>query len=288
MAVGDTKELKERIEGISSIEHLTRAMSLVSSAKLRTSKVRLEKTRRHFRIVTDSIEEIFHNTVQIESPYLEGTREIKKKGFIVISSSRGLCGAFNERVIEKAQRSIEDKENSVIFAFGSKGAEFFKSQNYEMSAAYLGPPENLSFLNAKMVCDPMIQMYNREELDELNLIYTAFKSSLKQEPEVVRLLPFVSKKKKEDIPERVQLVDYEPSEEAVFNYLVPKYVEIMLFKAITESVVSENAARMMAMENATDNAQEIIEELTMSYNLARQSAVTQEITEIIGGANALS
>lgn len=288
MADGDIRELKERIEGISSIEHLTRAMGLVSTAKLRTSKVKLEKTRRHFQIVTDSIEEIFHNTVEIKSPYLEGTREIRKRGFIVISSSRGLCGSFNEKVIEKAQSAIGDKENSWIFAFGSKGAEFFKSQDYQMSAAYMGPPENISFLDAKMVCEPIIQMYNNEELDELNLIYTVFKSSLKQEPEVVRLLPFQPKTEKGDIPERVQLVDYEPSEETVFNYLVPKYVEIMLFKAIMESVVSENAARMMAMENATDNAQEIMEDLSMAYNLARQSAVTQEITEIIGGAEALS
>lgn len=288
MADGDTRELKERIEGISSIEHLTRAMALVSTAKLRTSKVKLEKTRRHFRIVTNSIEEIFHHTGEIESPYLVGVREIKKRGFIVVSSSRGLCGAFNENLIEKARSMMGDPSNSCIFAFGSRGAEYFKSQGYRMSAEYMGPPENLSFLDAKMVCEPMIQMYRDGELDELNLIYTAFKSSLKQEPEVVRLLPFESTMEKEEIPKPVQLVDYLPSPEAVFNYLVPKYVEIMLFKAILESVVSENASRMMAMQNATDNAQEMIEDLSLAYNLARQGAVTQEITEIIGGAEALS
>jgi len=286
MAESGARELIERIESVKSIEHLTKAMAMVSSAKLRVSKVKLEKTRRHFQIVTDSIQEVF-NHVQCEevNPYLTERDVVKNRAYILIASNRGLCGSFNDNVIEKGKEMIVEKEGSHIIAIGSKGADYFNSQGYNVIKEYVGPPENISFLDVKMMVEPILESYLQEEFDELHLIYTSFQSSLKQIPGSVKLLPFQIQEEEKGI-EKNQMVEYEPSPEAVFQYLLPAYVNIMIFRAIMESLVSENAARRMAMENASENSKEMIEELTFEYNTARQSAVTQEMLEIIGGAQA--
>jgi len=287
MAANNMRDIKRRIRSVSSMEHITNAMKLVSAAKLRRVKNTFEKTREYFHYITESIEEIFNNTNEVPSYYLKGNREIKTTCYIIMTSSRGLCGSFNSNVIKEAARQIaDDPEKPVIIAVGTKGKDFFGKRGYDIHGEYLLPPESISFVETHDISKPIIDMYNSGQIDEVIMIYTAFVSSLEQKVRSVTLLPFEIDRDPE-IPKLEKQLDYEPSVEEVFNYLIPKYVEIMIYGAIVESATCEHAARRMAMENATDNAIEMIGELTLFYNRTRQAAITNEISEIVGGAEAL-
>ena len=281
------KDIKRRIRSVNSMEHITKAMKLVSAAKLRKAKNTLEKTREYFHYVTESIEEIFNNAAEVPIKYLKGNREIKTTCYIIVTSSRGLCGSFNANVIKKAAKEIAaDWEKPVIIAIGNKGKEYFSKRGYDIHGEYMLPPESIAFIETHEISKPIIEMYDRGEIDEVVLIYTSFISALEQKVKCLTLLPFEIKCDP-DFPKNEKQVDYEPSVEDVFNYLVPKYVEIMVYGAIVESATCEHAARRIAMESATDNAREMIDDLTLFYNRARQAAITREISEIVGGAEAL-
>ena len=286
MAAESMQDIKRRIRSVTSTEHITNAMKLVSAGKLRKAKAIFEKTNENSHYITHTIAEIFNSSQDIPPEYLAGNREIKTTCYIIVTSCRGLCGGFNSNVLKEAQREIDaDWEKPVIFAIGSKGKEYFEKRGYEIYGDYLAPPENISFLETREMSVPIIEMYNRGEIDEVVLIYTSFISSMEQEVKNVTLLPFEIEKDP-DIIRNSKPVEYEPSVEAVFNYLVPKYVEMMIYGAVVESATCEHAARRMAMENATDNAREMIDKLSLNYNRARQSAITDEIIEIVAGSEA--
>lgn len=287
MAANNMRDIKRRIKSVKGMEHITNAMKLVSAAKLRRAKNTFERTREYFHFVTESIEEIFNNTSEVPTRYLKGNREIKKTCFIIMTSSRGLCGSYNSNVIKEAAEQIAGcKEKPHIVAIGNKGKEHFMKRGYDIIGEYMLPPESISFIETQQISKPIIDMYNSEEIDEVVMIYTSFINSLEQSVKSVRLLPFEIDKDPSS-PKLEKLVEYEPSVEEVFNYLVPKYVEIMVYGAIVESATCEHAARRMAMESATDNAREMIQELNLFYNRTRQAVITNEISEIVGGANAL-
>ena len=286
MAAESMQDIKRRIRSVTSTEHITNAMKLVSAGKLRKAKDIFEKTNENSHYITHTIAEIFNSSQDIPPEYLAGNREIKTTCYIIVTSCRGLCGGFNSNVLKEAQREIDaDWEKPVIFAIGSKGKEYFEKRGYEIYGDYLAPPENISFLETREMSVPIIEMYNRGEIDEVVLIYTSFISSMEQEVKNVTLLPFEIEKDP-DIIRNSKPVEYEPSVEAVFNYLVPKYVEMMIYGAVVESATCEHAARRMAMENATDNAREMLDKLSLNYNRARQSAITDEIIEIVAGSEA--
>ena len=286
MAAESMQDIKRRIRSVTSTEHITNAMKLVSAGKLRKAKAIFEKTNENSHYITHTIAEIFNSSQDIPPEYLAGNREIKTTCYIIVTSCRGLCGGFNSNVLKEAQREIDaDWEKPVIFAIGSKGKDYFEKRGYEIYGDYLAPPENISFLETREMSVPIIEMYNRGEIDEVVLIYTSFISSMEQEVKNVTLLPFEIEKDP-DIIRNSKPVEYEPSVEAVFNYLVPKYVEMMIYGAVVESATCEHAARRMAMENATDNAREMLDKLSLNYNRARQSAITDEIIEIVAGSEA--
>ena len=286
MAAESMQDIKRRIRSVTSTEHITNAMKLVSAGKLRKAKAIFEKTNENSHYITHTIAEIFNSSQDIPPEYLACNREIKTTCYIIVTSCRGLCGGFNSNVLKEAQREIDaDWEKPVIFAIGSKGKEYFEKRGYEIYGDYLAPPENISFLETREMSVPIIEMYNRGEIDEVVLIYTSFISSMEQEVKNVTLLPFEIEKDP-DIIRNSKPVEYEPSVEAVFNYLVPKYVEMMIYGAVVESATCEHAARRMAMENATDNAREMLDKLSLNYNRARQSAITDEIIEIVAGSEA--
>lgn len=286
MAAESMQDIKRRIKSVTSTEHITNAIKLVSAGKLRKAKAIFEKTNENSHYITHTIAEIFNSSQDIPPEYLAGNREIKTTCYIVVTSCRGLCGGFNSNVLKEAQREIDaDWEKPVILAIGSKGKEYFEKRGYEIYSDYLAPPENISFLETREMSVPIIEMYNRGEIDEVVLIYTSFISSMEQEVKNVTLLPFEIDKDPE-IMRNAKPVEYEPSVEAVFNYLVPKYVEMMIYGAVVESATCEHAARRMAMENATDNAREMLDKLSLNYNRARQSAITDEIIEIVAGSEA--
>lgn len=291
MAGSSIRDIKRRIKSISSMEHITNAMQLVSSAKLRRAKKTFEKSQRNFHYITESIEEIFYNTEGIPGLYLRGSREIKRTAYIVVTSCRGLCGSFNGNVIKHTQKLISEYEHReeppLIVAVGTKGKDYFLRRDFEIIGEYCMPPEDITFVETQEISRPILEMYNRGEIDEIVLVATAFISSLEQKVYHKTILPFEIKG--DPYSHKVYKdVEYEPSAEEVFNYLVPKYVEIMVYNSIIESATCEHAARRIAMESATDNANEMLADLTLTYNRTRQAAITNEISEIVGGAEALS
>ena len=280
------QDLKRRMKSVTSTERITNSMKLVSAGKLRKAKAIFEKTNENSHYITNTIQELFNSSKEVPQEYLEGNREIRTTAYIVITSGRGLCGGFNTNVIKSAEKDIkEDWEKPVIIAVGSKGKEYFEKRGYEIHSAYLAPPENISFLETRELSAPIIEMYNRKEIDEVVLIYNSFISTMEQEVKNEIILPFKIEKDPEIITDD-RFIEYEPSVEAVFNYLVPKYVERKIYSAIIESATCEHAARRMAMENATDNAREMLGNLNMTYNRARQTAITNEIIEIVAGSEA--
>ncbi|QIB70593.1 ATP synthase F1 subunit gamma [Aminipila butyrica] len=286
MASNNMQDIKRRIKSVTSTEHITSAMKLVSAAKLRRAKATFEKTTEYFHYITESIADIFNNVTDVPERYLGGSREIKKTCYIIVTSNRGLCGGFNTNIIKQAESEIKaDPEKPVIVAVGTRGKEYFEKRDYEIYKEYVGPPEDISFLQTKQISRPIIDMYNSGEVDEVVIIYTSFKNSMEQVVKCETLLP-ITMQKDPEVMKHDREVEYEPSVEAVFDYLIPKYVEIKVYGAIVESATCEHAARRMAMENATDNARDMLENLSLFYNRARQAAITDEIIEIVAGSEA--
>jgi F-type H+-transporting ATPase subunit gamma len=219
MASESIQDIKRRIRSVTSTEHITSAMKLVSAGKLRKAKAIYEKTNANSHYITNTIKEMFNSSQDIPQEYLEGNREIKTTCYIICTSSRGLCGGFNSNILKEAQREIDsDWEKPVIIAIGSKGKEYFEKRGFEIHSSYLSPPESISFLESKELSAPILEMYRNKEIDEVVLIYTAFISSLEQEVTNVRLLPFAVENDP-DFERSYKQVEYEPSVEEVFNYL---------------------------------------------------------------------
>lgn len=278
------KDIKRRIRSISSTKQITKAMELVASAKLRKARQKLEMTRPYYQTLVRSIREILSSTTGIRHPLLE-KREVKNKAFIVITGDRGLAGGYNSNVIKLAESQIDDKERAVILAVGLKGRDYFKRRDYNIVGEFLNISEEPQFIDASSIGSLAIELYKDGKVDEVNLVYTRFKSAMSQEPTILKLLP-VENIEEEDKGPRT-LIEYEPSPEVVLDYLIPKYIHSAIYGALIESSASEQGARRTAMESATDNAEEMIEDLALKYNRARQASITQEISEIVGGAEAL-
>ncbi|NLK72872.1 MAG: ATP synthase F1 subunit gamma [Clostridiales bacterium] len=293
MAGKGMRDIKRRIKSVNSTKQITKAMELVSSAKLRKAREKLDRTRPYFYTVKNTMSEIAENIENIHSDYFEGAREIKKSCFIVITADGGLCGGYNTNVMKEALLHMRGKEEVSVIAIGQKGRDFFKKRGYKINGEYINVIEKITFKDAKSISSLVIKLYKDREFDEVYLVYTDFVSTITQKPEVIRLLPLSGFNKTEEKgSETVQnnnfeMISYEPSPEDLFNYLVPSYVESLIFGGLVSSSASEQGARRIAMENATDNAVEMIDKLTLNYNRARQAAITQEISEIVGGAEAL-
>ncbi len=288
MASNNMQDIKRRIKSVTSTEHITSAMKLVSAAKLRRAKATFEKTTEYFHYITDSIADICNNINEIPEQYVSGDRKVKKTCYIVVTSCRGLCGAFNSNVIKQVEAELKtDEEKPLMVAIGTKGRDYFQKRGQNIFSEYSEPPEEITFLEVKQISNPILDMYNSGEIDKVVLVYTSFKNSMEQEVKSTTLLPFEVTKDPE-AKEQDREVEYEPSIEAVFNYLVPKYFEIKLYGAVIESATCEHAARRIAMENATDSAREMLGNLSLFYNRARQAAITDEIIEIVAGSEAQS
>lgn len=280
------QDVKRRIKSVTSMEHITNAMKLVSAAKLRRAKATFEQTNKQLHFITDTIGEIFTSTTNIPEEYLEGNREIKNTCYIILTSSKGLCGGFNSNVIRKAEEAMRVRKSvPKVVAVGSKGRDYFAKEGIEIIEDYEDPPETISFLATQQLSRPIIKMYEDGEIDEVVLVYTAYLSTIDQQTTAIRMLPF-QPEKNANVMMHDKDIEYGPSMDAVFNYLVPKYVETMVYNAIVESATCEHAARRMAMENATDNARDMLQELSLNYNRARQAAITNQLIEIVSGSEA--
>ena len=287
MAGSSMRDIKRRIRSVKSIEQITNAMKLVSAAKLRQARNVYDRTHEAQAYITDSIDRLCAGAEEIPELFLAGTREIKRSCYIVVTSNRGLAGSYNINVLKAAEQSMADgPENPLLVCIGSKGKKHFEIRGHEVFSEYLYPPEKITFHETRELMGPVIELFMGGEIDEINLVSTVFVSTIEQHVHTRVLLPFQPKEK----PEKkaiIKLPEYEPGPAKVFNYLVPKYVEIMIYRLLIESATCEHAARRLAMQNATDNAREMTSDLELFYNRARQAAITSEITEIVSGADAI-
>ena len=287
MSQADTQSVKRRIKSVTSMERITNAMRLLSSAKLNKAKAQYEKTNANFHLIEHMIAEIFHDAKEdIPQDFLAGQREVKKVCYIVITSNKGLCGGFNSNVIRAVEESLAEEEaEPVMITIGTRGRDHFARQGIEVLAQYNAPPETISFIETREASRPIVEGYARGDYDKVVLIYNAYVTTLEQEVTKKTLLPLEVTLEDELMHEQPQ-IDYEPSLEEVFNALVGKWVETTLYGAIVSSATGEHAARRTAMEAATDNARDMLRDLTLSYNRARQSAITDEIIEVVSGSEA--
>lgn len=281
-----TRDIKRKIKSVNSTMQITKAMELVSTAKLKKSKDRLEKTRPYYETVLETVNNIMRDSDIEEHEYLSN-REVKKSLYIVITADRGLCGGYNVNAIKTAIAHIEEPEKTVIIPIGKNAVKFFKRNEFEIEKEFLGISEKPQFSDAREIARIAMKLYSQEEVDAVHLVYTRLESTIAQVATRLQLLPIDVTAVTEVVEEAEEKTIFEPSAEVVLDYLIPKSIESTIFGGLIESSTSEQAARRIAMESATDNAVEKIDELTLTYNQARQSAITQEINEIVGGAEAL-
>jgi len=214
-------------------------------------------------------------------------RDVNKTLYIVITADRGLCGGYNANAIKCALDDVESPEKACFLTIGRRANEFFSVRQMEIADKFLYISENPQYIHAIQIAKKAVGLFDSGEVDAVKLVYTSFASSISQVPTLIQLLPIEKPVEKEGEKKALQVVNYEPTPEEVLAYVVPKYLESTIYGALVESSASEQAARRIAMESATDNAGDIIDELALSFNRARQAAITQEITEIVGGAEAL-
>lgn len=282
------QDIKRRIKSVNSTKQITKAMELVSSAKLRKAREKLQKTRPYFNTIGRTVEEIMSSTRGIQHEFLK-PREVKKTGYIVISADRGLAGGYNANVIKAAVNHMEKKEKVSVITIGQKARDFFRKRGYDLDGEFTHISEDPYFSDAQNIGRLVIELYRQELVDEVYLVYTEFVSTINHKPKLIKLLPIEGSATADEntTKEAIGLMEYEPSPEVVLNYLIPKYIDSMIYGALVESSVSEQGARRVAMESATDNATEMISDLELEFNRARQASITQEIAEIVGGAEAL-
>ncbi|WP_232697897.1 ATP synthase F1 subunit gamma [Brevibacillus daliensis] len=279
------REVKRRIKSVKDQRQITKAMKMVSTAKLRRAQDQAQAGRPYAQKVQQVVASIAAGNTSFKHPMLQ-TRPIKKTGYIIITSDRGLAGGYNGNIIRKLIQTINENHKSqdeyTIFVIGRKGRDFFVKRNYPVIGEVVGLPELPSFADIKDIASTAVKLYADEQIDELYLCYNEFESAISQIPQVNRLLPLQSV----DSAETGSNYEYEPDAEEVLASILPKYAETLIFSALLDAKASEHGARMTAMGNATDNASDIIDRLTLFYNRARQAAITQEISEIVAGANA--
>ena len=278
------KDLRNKIKSVKSIQQVTNAMKMVAAAKLRKSQEDMEKARPY----TNAIEEMIHHLIpDIDRSLLPilDSRDIKKKLFLVVSADRGMAGAFNSNIIKKTEQKVLEfgNSNSSLICIGKKSHDYFKRRDYDIIDSYRDFWNTLDISSALKIGEIIIEKYLNKEIDAVEVIYNEFISVASQKIICKSFLPIVYEV---DEKESCDML-YEPSKEDVVKTLVPKHLNVQLWQFLLESNASEQAARMVAMENATDNAGEMISDLSIEYNKARQAAITTEIIEIVSGANAL-
>ncbi|MGD0885050.1 MAG: ATP synthase F1 subunit gamma [Thermodesulfovibrionales bacterium] len=285
------RDIKRRIRAVNNTRQITKAMKMVSAAKLRKAQTRMLEMRPYADKMGAVLTNLARGAESGLHPLLVA-RPRKIVEVVVITSDRGLCGAFNSNILKAAARHIthvrQEGFEVSISAIGKKAVDYFKRRNIALRGTWTGLSGRIAYSNAQEVASDIIDNYVSETIDEVVLIYNEFKSVISHHVTLAKLLPLADAggpEGRSDEPTRDFL--YEPSQEEVFMVLLPKNVEIQIFRALLESQAAEEAARMTAMENATKNANEMIDRLTLQYNKARQAAITKELMDIVGGVEAL-
>ncbi len=288
------REIKSHIKSINQMRQITKAMKLISTSKLKKARAQLEVTLPYFNKVKETIADILEHSGDVESKYfdLKEKKEGKKKAYIILTGDKGLAGGYNSNIIKLAERTIgKDKDNAVLLVAGISGRAYFVRKNYDVHTEFDYAVQNPTVYRAREITDIILDMYNKQEVDEVHIIYTEMVSAISLQPKVLKLLPIEISALREDIKDIEIKIDekakYEPSPSAVLDFLIPKYIKGIMYGVFVQAFTSEQNARMTAMDNATTNADDMLQKLNLYYNRARQAAITQEISEIVGGASAL-
>lgn len=281
------RSIKRRKGSIQSTQQITKAMKLVSTVKLQRAKGRAEKSKAYFECMYATVKSVLAKAGFINHPYLK-PGESSKKAVIVITSNRGLAGGYNSNVIKLITRGSFKKEDVKIYAIGKKGKEAFTRYGYDIVKDYSDVIEEPVYADAMRIGNDLLDAFAKGEIGEIYLAYTAFKNTVSHIPTLLKLLPVEAGAEVEEADDDKALMNFEQDEEEALNLLIPKYITSLIYGGMVEAVASENGARMQAMDSATSNAEEMIEKLSLQYNRARQGSITQELTEIIAGAEAIS
>lgn len=286
------RDIKRRRQSVSSTQKITKAMKLVATVKLQKAKQRAESTDPYFNYMYNTVCSVLAKAGAINHPYLTAG-ESNKKAVITISSNRGLAGGYNSNVVKVVTGSELKPEDVKLYTIGKKAHDLLEHKGYEVVSEHDDVMEAPTYDDAMEICNEVLDAYASGEVGEIYLVYTHFKNTVSHDPKMLKLLPVdVTENEREGDAEESKdskmLMNFEPEPEEALDMIIPKYITSLVYGGLVEAVASENGARMQAMDSATSNAEDIISDLTLKYNRARQGSITQELTEIIAGAEAIS
>lgn len=299
--MANIREIRERIASIQQILKITNAMYLISSSKLKKARKSLDATTPYFEKLQSTIESILEHTPHTRQLYFDRRQNVpenkRKKGYIVITADKGLCGSYNHNILRYTEQQLESSnpDNCYLFVMGHVGRMYFqnrmknKKQGY-VDGEFLYTTQNPTLYRAREIAELVLEKFEKKELDEVYLIYTNMINSSQFEPKTVQLLPFSRRhfgKSSDGTMKKLPKASFVPSPEEVMAYLIPNYAKGIIYGAMVEAFCCEQQARMTAMDAATNSAKDMIKDLSLLYNRARQAAITQEITEVVSGANSL-
>ena len=286
-------EIRSRMKSIQETMKITNAMYLISSTKLRKAREKLDATAPYFELLQSTIKDILFHSPDINHTFFDQRKKIKpedkKRGYVVMTADKGMAGAYNHNVLKLAQERLAQGNDNTLFFIGQMGRKYFTKKNVKIDMEFLYTAQDPSMWRARNIAETLVDLYRKEKLDEIYIIYTKMVTPLKAEPEIIQILPLKRQSFEEmnvELEKYHKIADYSPSPKVVMDHLVPNYVKGLIYGALVESFSSEQNARMMAMQGATESAKDMIRELSLLYNRARQAAITQEITEIVSGAKA--
>lgn len=286
MAASNMKAIKRRIKSVESTMQITKAMELVSSSKLRKAKERSEQAVPFFNLLYQTMSEVASEAVGFHSAYTE-LREDGAALLVIMAGDRGLAGGFNLNLFRLADARIRELEQQgrevILMTVGKKASEHYAKTANRILGTFDNVGETITTYTALHMANHIVHLFEQGHLAMVDVFFTNMVSPLSQEPRQMQVIPVPNLERNPGVQ---SLTDYEPSPEAVFDSLIPQYLAGILYCSVVDTYASEQAARRMAMENATDNAQEMIDDLSLKYNRARQASITQELTEIVSGANA--
>jgi len=301
---GQVQVLRRRLRSIRSTKKITKAQELVATSRIAKAQERVQASRPYAEAITDVLTALASNTT-IDHPLLVPREQVQRAGVLVVTSDRGLCGAYNANVLRTAEQLIarlrEEGKQVALYVLGRKGVTYYRFRNREITASWTGFSEQPRFENARDVGNAVLSAFLTDTdatmtgpddegvigIDELFLVHTQFRSLMTQTPEV-RVVAPLEVEETEGTPGLLPAYEFEPEAGELLDALLPKYINTRIFAALLDSAASESASRRRAMKSATDNAEELIKKYTRDMNSARQAAITQEISEIVGGANALA
>ena len=281
------RDIKRRKSSIQSTQQITKAMKLVSTVKLQKAKTHAEQTDPYFQYMYRTVTSILARSGNMDHPYLKDNGS-DKVAVVVITSNRGLAGGYNSNITKLAENSGIPVEKVQLYTIGSKGRETLERKGYQVVEDVSDVIESPTYKDAMEICDKVLKDFTDGKIGQIYLAYTHFKNTVVHVPTLMKMLPVEFSEAEIEAADKNLIMNYEPNESEALNMIIPKYVTSIFYGALIEAVASENGARMQAMDSATSNAEDMISDLSLKYNRARQGSITQELTEIIAGAEAIS